>query len=136
MSLYLDKFVRVVKKEMDRYGFDLEIIRDTSTFEYDPVNPLALQQRRYILVGVILFDLTLQSNGDTFKPNSLINAGDKQLFIQPPEDDGFYNTNETDVVLPNRDKIKIGNKLYKIITFKQLNPSATDSVLFECYIRQ
>ena len=37
---FLDKFVRVVK-EMDRYGFDLEIIRDTSTFEYDPVNPLA-----------------------------------------------------------------------------------------------
>ena len=66
MSLYLDKFVRVVKKEMDRYGFDLEIIRDTSTFEYDPVNPLAPATETLYPCRGILFDLTLQSNGDTF----------------------------------------------------------------------
>lgn len=136
MNPYLDKFTRIVKKEMDRYGFDLDIIRTTPSTEYDPLNPLAPAEETLFPCRGILFDLTLQSNGDTFRPNSLINAGDKQLFIQPPEDDGFYNTNETDVVLPNRDKIKIGNKMYKIITFKQLNPSATDSVLFECYIRQ
>ena len=64
----------------------------------------------------------------------MISQGDKQLFIQP-DDDGWYQDTEVDSIVPNRDKIRIGNKLYKVITFKQINPSTQDSVLFECYVR-
>lgn len=129
----MSKFAKVVSKEMQRYGFDLEIIRSTNT--YNPATSSAtIQETSYPCRGII-FDLTLQSNGDQTKPNTLIEMGDKQLFIQPPKDDGWYQENEAEAIYPNKDKIKINGKLYKIVTFKQVNPSLSESVLWECYIR-
>ena len=136
-NTYIDKFVRVVKKEMDRYGCDITIIRDISTSDdYIVQTSTAPVLEQEFPCRGILFERTLQSNGNGVYGNTLIEVGDKQLFIQPPEDDGFYQTNETDVIHPNRDRIRIGDKLYRVITFKQVNPSADNSVLFECYIRQ
>lgn len=133
----MDKFMRVVKKEMDRYGCDVTIVRDLSSQDdYDPVTGMTTVNLQEFDCRGILFDLTLQSNGDGYKHNTLISQGDKQLFIQPPDDDGWYQDTEVDSIVPNRDKIRIGNKLYKVITFKQINPSTQDSVLFECYVRE
>ena len=134
---FMDKFMRVVKKEMDRYGCDVTIIRDISSeSDYDPVTGTTPQNIEEYPCRGILFDLTLQSNGDGYKHNTLISQGDKQLFIQPPEDDGWYQDNEATTIIPNKDSIRIGDKLYKVITFKQINPSTQDSVLFECYVRE
>ena len=133
----MDKFMRVVKKEMDRYGCNVTIIRDLSSQDdYDPVTGMTPVNLKEFDCRGILFDLTLQSNGDGYKHNTLISQGDKQLFIQPTDDDGWYQDTEVDSIVPNRDKIRIGNKLYKVITFKQINPSTQDSVLFECYVRE
>lgn len=131
--MFVDKFVKVVTKEMSRYGTDVEIIRTTSV--YNPHYSTSTSSETIYPCRGILLDLTLQSNGDTTKPNSLIEMGDKQLFIQPTDDDGFYQDNETGSVFPNKDKIRINGKVYKVITFKQINPSTTNSVLWECYIR-
>lgn len=134
MNPYMDKYMRVVRKEMDRYGFDLTIIRQEDS-AYDTATGAVVETLVEYPCRGIIFDLTLQSNGAQTKPNTLIEMGDKQLFIQPPKDDGWYQENEAEAIYPNKDKIKINGKLYKIVTFKQVNPSLSESVLWECYIR-
>ena len=137
MSCYsasMDKFARVVTKEMQRYGFDMSVVRQVKG-AYNPATSSASITELEIPCRGIMFDLTLQSNGDQTKLGTLIEMGDKQLFIQPTEDDGFYYNNETGSLYPNQDRVKIGGKIYKILTFKQVNPSTLNSVLWECYIR-
>ena len=133
-STFMQKFARVVSKEMDRYGFDLDIVRTTAT-GYNPATSGGTMVETLFPCRGILFDLTLQSNGDSTKLGTKIEMGDKQLLIQPCDDDGFYQDNETGQIYPNKDRVKINGKYYQVITFKQLNPSTQDSVIWECYIR-
>jgi hypothetical protein len=82
-----------------------------------------------------LFDLTLQSNGTSTFRSTLIEAGDKQLFIQPPvkSDNPNWITNE---IVPGRDTITIKGDSYDVVTFKEINPTTTNSILWELYIRK
>jgi len=134
MNPYMDKYMRVVRKEMDRYGFDLTIVRNEGS-TYDTATGAVVETLVEYPCRGIIFDLTLQSNGSGTSRNSLITNGDKQLFIQPPDDDGFYYENELELIKPERDHVVIADNVYKVITFKQINPSTSDSVLFDCYIR-
>jgi hypothetical protein len=131
---YMEKYARVVRKEMDRYGFDLTVIRKEDSV-YDPALGTAVDVTTEFKCRGILFDLTLQSNGTGTSKNSLITAGDKQIFIEPADQDGWYQDNELDAIKPERDKILIGSTLYSVITVKQINPSTNCSVLYDCYIR-
>ncbi len=131
---YIDKYARVVSKEMDRLGTDVTLIRKVNGV-YNPQTSSVTQTEIEVPCRGMLFDLTLQSNGDSTKPSSLIEMGDKQLLLQPNEDDGFYQENELGSIYPNKDVVRINGKIYKIITFKQINPSTTNSVLWDCYIR-
>jgi len=85
-------------------------------------------------VQALLFDLTLQSNGFSVKFGTLIEAGDKNLLVRPP--------NKTDplapalVVNPATDRVVVAGVTYKIVTFKEVNPTGTDPVLFDLYIRR
>lgn len=130
----MEKYARVVRKEMDRYGFEITVIRQEDS-TYDPATGTAVDVTTEFKCRGMLFDLTLQSNGTTTSKNSLITAGDKQLFIEPPDQDGWYQENEFDALKPERDQVLIGNDLYSIITVKQINPSTNCSVLYDCYIR-
>lgn len=87
-----------------------------------------------IQVRAILLDLTLQSNGLQTVAGSLIQAGDKRCYIQP-----INKTNPAlamPVVQPNKDKFEMGDITYTIVTLKEINPTATNNVLYELYLRR
>lgn len=102
--------------------------------DYNPVTSSVGVVTTEIPVSAILLDLTLRSNGLTKEANSLIQAGDKLLFVRPPNkadpDADFL------VVDPTSDRIRIGSTVYTIVTFKEVNPSAQNQILIELYIRQ
>lgn len=82
----------------------------------------------------ILMDLTLQSNGLSVKYGTLVEAGDKEFYMRPP-----HKTNGSPspvVISPASDRLKIGNVTYKIVTLKELNPTAADPVLVSLYLRR
>lgn len=85
-------------------------------------------------VRAIMLDLTLQSNGLQTTSGTLIEMGDKRIFVQPA------NKNDPLAVMPkvhpNKDRIRMGGIVYKIITLKDTNPDTTNSVLLELYVRQ
>lgn len=101
---------------------------------YDPSLSETASIVTEIPVHAILMDLTLQSNGLTNKPNSLLQAGDKELYIVPPSK--ADPTEPALVVNASSDKVKVGNVVYDIVTHKELNTTGQNPILFVLYIRR
>lgn len=132
MSVAAD-FDRMVAEFMADDPLTVVYIKQT-TGDYDTTTREALVTTYEISVQAILLDLTLRTNGLSTEQNSLIQAGDKLLFVRPPE-----KTNplaSSILVNPSSDRIRIGNTTYKIVTFKESNPSAANQILIELYIRK
>lgn len=96
--------------------------------EYDPAQGAPSATVTEIPVEAIMMDLTLQSNGASVKFGTQIEAGDKELYIRPIE--------ELPTISPSSDTVKIGTTEYRIVTFKEVNPSASNPILFNLYIRR
>lgn len=90
-------------------------------------------------VNALLLDLTLNSNGLSTRFGTMVVAGDKQLFIQPPQkaSSNFGNpTPEELTVDPATDRVVVNGQEYKIVTFKEINPTGTNPILYDLYIRR
>jgi len=87
-----------------------------------------------IPVRGIQLDMVLTRNGQSTEDNKMIRQGDKQFFMQPPE--------KTDplaiplVINEASDTIRIGTKTYNIVTCKEVNPSGSNVILYEIYLRK
>jgi len=127
----MEAFKRVVENMMNRYGGEATVTVFSDTGTYDPDTSEYTATSRTFKVKSLIFDLTLQSNGMQSMPNSLILAGDKQVFLQP-----ITNGVPLPALKANRDKIKIGTEEWNIVTLKEVNPSNTNRVLIEAYVRK
>jgi hypothetical protein len=104
-----------------------------STGEYDPSIGEIVEAVKYYPVQVAVFDRTLQSNGLSSKPGTEIVAGDKMMFMIPPNkvDEGLPPI----VIEPTKDRVRIGDLTYQIVTMKEYSV-AGDVVCYEFFIRR
>jgi hypothetical protein len=122
----MDSFKRVVQNMMTRYGTTLTVIvcgdavYNPATSESVPV------ETQYIVPGMV-FDFTLQSNGAQTAPGTLVQVGDKQVFLQP--------TADVPRLRAERDFVVLGDKRYKVVTYKETNPTTADNTLIELLVR-
>jgi hypothetical protein len=122
----MDSFKRVVTNMMARFGttFTVVIVGDAT---YNPAtSENAPSETTYSVPGVI-FDFTLQSNGQQAMPGTQIQVGDKQIFLQP--------TDTLPALRAERDFVEVAGKRYKVVTYKELNPTAGDNMLIELLVR-
>lgn len=124
-------FDSMVVEFMNEFGTTATIILH-HTGTYDTSTGVYANGTTNVSVKAILMDRTLRSDGDQNSANSLIQAGDKQCFIQPPEKNG----GSVIQINTSSDLCLIGGTTYRIVTMKQINPSTTDNVLFELYLRK
>lgn len=129
-------FDKVVDKYMSRYGFDIQIEYLSPESDYDTESGTIIEVKELINARAMMFDMTLQSNGTGNFRSTLIEAGDKQLFIKPITKNSEYQDVTLDTITPARDRIVIGGDKYKVVTFKEVNPSTSNSCLWELYIRK
>ena len=129
-------FDRVVDKYMSRYGFDIQIEYLSPESDYDTESGTIIEVKELINARAMMFDMTLQSNGTGNFRSTLIEAGDKQLFIKPITKNSEYQDVTLETLTPARDRIVIGGDKYKVVTFKEVNPSTSNSCLWELYIRK
>jgi hypothetical protein len=119
---------------MARYGGEATLLVNSSPDNYDPATGTYTPTTSNFSVKALLMDYTMQKNGASEMGNTLILVGDKQCYIQPRNK---ANPNLTmPSLLPNRDRIKIGTDIWKIVSLKDLNPSGTNSVLIELHLRK
>jgi hypothetical protein len=122
----MDSFNRVVFNMMARYGGMStatvvgEGVYNDDTREFEATATV-------YDIQTMVFDYTLQSNGDQTQKNTLIQAGDKQVFVRPLAD--------MPRLQPGKDTVQLGGKSYRIVTYKELNPSGLDNCLIELYVR-
>lgn len=129
----MEPFDRVVRNFFDKYAGTSTLIIENESSAYDPSNPAAYDNAPVeYTVRTMVFDYLPKKDGDTSIRNTVIAEGDKQLFIQPAEK---VNGTAFPKIQPNRDRVKVGDKTYKIVTYKEYNPSGSDRMLIECFIR-
>lgn len=131
----MNQLDRTVASMMSRFGTTAYVSVAISE-EYDPSTSENTVTYQDYLVNVMVFDYVRKTEGEGEEKNTLIKTGDKQVYVQPPQ--------KTEVGLPlphlnaNKDLLKIGDNIYKIVTVKQLNPALSQDscVLYELYIRE
>lgn len=101
---------------------------------YDPATGTTPQTRTETEVEAILLDLTLSSNGLSTRHGTTVIAGDKQLVVRPP--------NKTDPLAPPlvintaSDRVIVFGQDYKVVTYKEINPTGNDVILYDLYLRR
>jgi len=129
----MDDFDNTVLEFIRDYGFTATYV-STVDGEYDPATGSSPRTVTPTPVEAILMDLTLNSNGLSTRFGTLVVSGDKQLLVRPPN-----KTNPTTPVLAINtatDRVKVKGVEYKIVTFKEVNPTGSDPILYDLYIRR
>lgn len=83
-------------------------------------------------VKMCLLDLTLQSNGLSLRYGTEIIAGDKEGYILPPQKSGGTPV----TIQPGKDRVTFGGVVYTVVTFKEINPTGLDPVVYFVYLRR
>lgn len=131
----ISAFDDVVANMMQEYGTTAHIVVTTAE-EYSPDTSENETKEVEYRVRAMFFDYIDKMAGKGTERNSLIQSGDKQVYIQPP------HKTSAGIPLPhidtNKDRLKVNGTTYKIVTIKQYNPSMSRAgcVLYEAYIRE
>lgn len=127
----LADFDTVVLQMMDDFGSSQTYVM-SSQEDYDTETGTVVSTTTSVPVRMILMDLTLQSNGLSLKYGTEILAGDKEAYVQPP----VKNAGPALVITPGSDKLVVNSVPYTVVTFKEVNPTGSDPVLYTLYLRR
>lgn len=94
---------------------------------YDPNTSENIVTESRFTMQAIPFDYINKFQGLTTQQNTLIQTGDKQVFLKK-------NPLVTSIN-PSSDTLKIGDIVYKIITVKEVNPTLTNTLYYELFVR-
>lgn len=125
-------FDNALSEFFEEFGFEATYLKHEDS--YSSTTLKSTQTVIEIPIEAILLDLTLQSNGLSTKFGTLVLAGDKELYVRP--------TNKSDPIRPSltidpsKDRVKVNGVEYKIVTMKEINPTATEPLVFDLYIRR
>ncbi len=132
MSIISD-FDDVVVEFMRDYPMLATYVQQTDGV-YDPATGSMSSTTTQTVVDAILLDLTLSSNGLSTRHGTTVIAGDKQLVVRPP--------NKKDPLAPAlvintaTDRVIVHGITYKVVTFKEINPTGDNPILFDLYLRR
>lgn len=127
-------FDNAVKEFFADFGFTATYIKPRADGVYDPSSGEYTSVVDEIPVEAILLDLTLQSNGLSAKFGTLVEAGDKNLLVRPPN-----KTNSLQpalIINPVSDRVRVNGVEYKVVTMKEVNTTASDAIVYDLYIRR
>lgn len=120
---------------MRQFGTTAQI-RIAISEQYEPETSENIVEYHDYPVNAMFFDYLKKNEGLGTDGKTLIQSGDKQVFVQPPQKSDAGIALPT--ISPNKTFLVLGDKTYKVITVKQHNPSMTNNgcVLIEMYVRE
>ena len=129
----LDGFHRTAYNLITRFGSTQYYVKRT-VGTYNPATSEVAITEVEIPIKAVIMDLTLQSNGNTYRNGTLVEAGDKQCMFIPIEQlsNGIPAIN----VDPTSDYIRVNGENWKIITSKETNPSTSENIYVDLYMRK
>lgn len=129
----MEDFDLAVLEFMNEMGFTAQYVQ-TANGEYDPATGTVTPVVTQTPVQAILMDLTLSSNGLSTRFGTLVEQGDKQLLVRPPHK-ATEGATPMDINSAS-DKVLVHGVEYKVVTFKEINPTGADPLVYDLYIRR
>ena len=132
-------FIGAINEMMDDFGTSGFLITQLGAGEYNPATSTTEVITGEIPIRCILMDLTLQSNGAGTRDKTLIQDGDKILYVRPSDEllpllmpNGILEIDSSD------DRVRVGGLVYDVVRTKVVDPSATGTkpIMFELYLRR
>lgn len=131
----IQQFDRTVANMMAKFGTTAKISVPVQA-EYDPSTSENVVHCHDYPVQAMFFDYVRKNEGLGTERDTLVQTGDKQVYVQPPQK--LQDRLPLPQFSPAGSFLKVGQKMYKIITVKQINPSLSSDgcVLYEFYVRE
>lgn len=129
----MNDFDRVVAEFMTEYGFTATFIKTLPAIPNDDDGTISSPTEETD-IRAIKMELFGDMHGSRSKPSSLIQEGDQMLYVQPSEKTSRWS--DPLYIDPTADRVRINNQLWKVVALKEYNPTASDCILYEMYIRR
>lgn len=120
-------FHSVVREFFRDQGWSTAAVLIKTTSVYDDATSENITTERRYTVRAMPFDYIRKEQGDGTLGQTLVRSGDKQIFLAPSQ-----YVKEID---PSADKIQLGTKVYKIVTVKTVDPTLSDVLYYELFVR-
>lgn len=128
-----EDFDNMISEFMCDFGFQATYVQTISN-SIDDATGIIVEVTENILVEAIKMELPRPTNGTGTRSNSLIMDGDQILYVRPTEKENEFTT--AIAANPTQDKFVIKGVTWNIVTVKEYNPTASDCILYEFYIRK
>lgn len=99
---------------------------DPTTSKYTPATPVTTT------VKVVLLDYSITQSGTSVNENTLIQAGDKQAYL----DAKINGVDLTTKPSPAGDTITVAGQTWRIMNVKEYNPTGSYTIMFDCLLRK
>lgn len=143
----LDDFRRAAMDLIRELGGPVTYIHSITNNPYDPNAPQGTydpETGNYVPAAVlefhltgVLIDLSLKRDGMQVKTETMIQDGDKVLYIVPTQymlekltPEGLYLENIAS------DRVKVGAVVYRVYNIKTTDPAGTGGIVYELYLRR
>lgn len=127
-------FDNAVLEFMREFGFIATYEKQNGNGTYDTTTGENVVEIVSIPVEAIIIDLTKPNNGLGSKFGTEILAGDKEIYIRPPEKTDPLRTPL--VIDHTTDNIVANGVRYNIVVVKEVNPTTTNAIMYNILIRR
>lgn len=129
-----DDFDRMISDFICEFGFSATYVRMVSSTPNDTTGSITVVTED-IPIEAIKMELVRPMNAsNATKAGTLIQDGDQILYVRPTEKTDEFA--DALVINSSSDKVIINDVTWTIVTSKEYNPSASDCILYELYIRR
>lgn len=131
----LDDFRRAVLDLINEFGGPVTYHHTKPGGEYNPETGEYGETIFSYPVRGILMDMPLRRNGIQMKDGTMIQDGDKQLFLIPPT--GMLEVmNSTGLENTASDRVDAAGTSWRVYNVKSTDPAQTGSIVYELYLRR
>jgi hypothetical protein len=125
-------FHRMIAEFMREDGFDATFHKQLPAVSNDDDGTVFSDTTQYPIRAVKM-DVFGNMAGNRTKLGTLIQEADQVLYVQPRQESDGFSLMDADTAA---DRVEIKGKLWKILALKEYDPSASDCVLYEMYIKR
>lgn len=126
-------FDQVVAEFMKDFGFTATYTHIVSSLPNDVTNTI-VTVKEDILIEAIKMELIRPQEGAGNKSGTLIEQAELMLYVRPAEKADIFAAALS--IRTSSDYLTINNAQWRIVTSKEYNPTASNCILYELYIKK
>jgi hypothetical protein len=120
---------------MREMGFDCTFIKQSPGIPNDDDGTVTPQEE-IVPIRAIKMDVFGNMAGSRTKMSTLIQEADQVLYVQPNEALTQMSESVGEAFDPASDRVEIKGVSWKVLALKEYDPSASNCVLYELYIKR